>query len=58
MKGEKIRKNAKVYCGVCTSWEIKRPERCSNTLSRNGATIYFCTRKCKERYEKRNLSRL
>ena len=49
-KGPK--KESKVYCRVCPDWEIKRPERCSNTLKRKGATLYFCTRRCKERFEK------
>jgi YHS domain-containing protein len=43
---------AKVYCRVCPKWEIKRPERCSNILEEKGKKIYFCTRRCKERYQK------
>lgn len=42
----------KTYCTVCPKWEIKRPERCSNTLTRKGKKHYFCTKKCKERFEK------
>jgi YHS domain-containing protein len=54
---------AKTYCVVCPSWEIKHPERCSNTVtlakgkakaaSDSGqSTLYFCTRRCKDRYLK------
>ena len=42
----------KVYCRVCPDWEIKHPDRCSNTLTQRGATLYFCTRRCKERFLK------
>lgn len=42
----------KVHCVVCPKWEIKRPERCSNTLTRRGRKLYFCTRRCKDRYLK------
>jgi hypothetical protein len=45
-------KKAKVYCAVCPDWEIKCPEKCSNTLTHKGKKRYFCTRKCKERFEK------
>ncbi len=49
----KSKKNVKkVYCNVCPDWEIKRPEKCSNILMHKGAKRYFCTRKCKERFEK------
>ena len=44
--------DGKVYCRVCPDWEIKRPERCSNTLKRQGVTLYFCTSRCKERFSK------
>ena len=48
-----VKKNeGKVYCRVCPDWEIKQPERCSNTVSQKGAMIYFCTRRCKERFAK------
>jgi YHS domain-containing protein len=30
----------------------KRPERCSNTLTRKGKKHHFCTKRCKERFEK------
>lgn len=42
----------KTFCTVCPKWEIKRPERCSNTLVHKAKTHYFCTKKCKERFEK------
>jgi YHS domain-containing protein len=42
----------KISCKVCPKWEIKIPERCSNTLVKSGKKIYFCTKKCKERFEK------
>lgn len=42
----------KIFCTVCPKWEIKRPERCSNTLVHKSKTRYFCTKKCKERFEK------
>ncbi|MBL7670651.1 MAG: YHS domain-containing protein [Bdellovibrionaceae bacterium] len=42
----------KVYCGICRDWEIKRPEKCSNTLTHKGTKHYFCTSRCKERFEK------
>jgi uncharacterized pyridoxamine 5'-phosphate oxidase family protein len=42
----------KTYCKMCPDWEIKKPEKCSNTVTRNGQKIYFCTKKCKERYSK------
>lgn len=42
----------KVFCTVCPKWEIKRPERCSNTLLHKSKKHYFCTKKCKERFEK------
>jgi len=45
-------KAKKVYCTVCPQWEIKKPERCSNTLTHKGAKHYFCTSRCKERFTK------
>lgn len=42
----------KVFCAVCPKWEIKQPERCSNTLTYKKNKQYFCTKKCKERFEK------
>ena len=42
----------KTYCTVCPKWEIKRPEKCSDTLVSKSKKHYFCTRKCKERFEK------
>ncbi len=42
----------KVHCGICRDWEIKNPERCSNTLIHKRKRLYFCTRKCKERFMK------
>jgi YHS domain-containing protein len=42
----------KVYCPCCPTWEIKHPERCSNTMKHAGKTLYFCTRRCKERFAK------
>lgn len=46
------KKLSKVFCVVCPKWEIKKPERCSNTISNKKKTLYFCTKKCKERYQK------
>lgn len=43
---------AKTFCAVCPTWEIKRPEKCSNTLTRQGTKRYFCTKRCKERFAK------
>lgn len=43
---------SKTYCAVCPAWEIKHPDRCGNTLKRAGGTLYFCTKRCKERFEK------
>lgn len=45
-------KKKKVYCGICSDWEIKRPEKCSNTTIHKGTKVYFCTSKCKERFLK------
>jgi YHS domain-containing protein len=45
-------KAKKIFCSVCPKWEIKRPERCSNTKTVKGILHYFCTAKCKERFEK------
>jgi YHS domain-containing protein len=42
----------KVYCSICSDWEIKHPEKCSNTLVHKGAKRYFCTAKCKAQFEK------
>jgi hypothetical protein len=42
----------KTYCVVCPDWEIKNPDRCSNTLKAKSETLYFCTARCKERYVK------
>lgn len=42
----------KVHCTCCPDWEIKRPERCSNTLQYGGRILYFCTRRCKEKFER------
>jgi len=42
----------KVFCPVCPKWEIKIPERCSNTLKKGVQMLYFCTKRCKERYIK------
>jgi YHS domain-containing protein len=35
---------------MCPDWEIKRPEKCSNTVERKGKTVYFCTKRCKEKF--------
>ncbi|MBL8684060.1 MAG: hypothetical protein JNK05_33110 [Myxococcales bacterium] len=45
--------SAAVFCEMCPTWQIKQPERCSNTLEREGRTLYFCTRRCRERYERK-----
>jgi len=42
----------KVFCTVCPKWEIKQPERCSNTIKHAAKTLYFCTKRCKDRYAK------
>lgn len=42
----------KTYCAVCPTWEIKNPDRCSNTIKKTSKTLYFCTKKCKERFTK------
>lgn len=42
----------KTYCRVCPTWEIKNPDRCSNTVKLSTKTLYFCTKKCKERFAK------
>ena len=42
----------KTYCVVCPTWEIKNPERCSNTIEKGSKKLYFCTKRCKERFEK------
>lgn len=48
----KVTLKKKTYCVVCPTWEIKRPEQCSNTIKNSKKTLYFCTKKCKERYTK------
>ena len=45
-------KSKKVFCKVCPKWEIKIPERCSNTLGSGKSKLHFCTKRCKERYVK------
>ncbi len=40
----------KIFCPMCPKWEIKIPERCSNTLVKKGKKLYFCTKRCKERF--------
>jgi hypothetical protein len=52
MAGPTKSTSRKVYCRVCPDWEIKRPDRCSNTAIHRHETIYFCTRRCKERFLK------
>ncbi|MGZ3743677.1 MAG: hypothetical protein ACXVB1_09595 [Pseudobdellovibrionaceae bacterium] len=42
----------KTFCVVCPTWEIKNPNRCSNTIKKGASTLYFCTKKCKEKFEK------
>lgn len=42
----------KIFCTVCPTWEIKKPEVCSNTLTHKNKKHYFCTKRCKERFEK------
>ncbi len=48
----KAKKTNKTYCTVCPKWEIKKPERCSNTVKKGAKILYFCTARCKERYSK------
>lgn len=48
----KTLKKKKVYCAICPTWEIKNPSRCSNTLKKGRQTVYFCTKRCKEKYTK------
>jgi hypothetical protein len=48
----KKRVPGKIYCAVCPDWEIKQPAKCSNTMTHRGAKKYFCTKKCKERFER------
>jgi hypothetical protein len=43
---------SKTYCVMCPTWEIKRPERCSNTHQKGAKTLYFCTRRCKDKFLK------
>jgi YHS domain-containing protein len=45
-------KASKTFCQVCPDWEIKNPERCSNSLKKAGKTMYFCTSRCKEKFQK------
>lgn len=45
-------KKTKIFCPYCPKWEIKRPEQCSNTLVFKRKKLYFCTKRCKERFEK------
>lgn len=52
MKKVKSPSGKKIYCVVCPKWEIKQPDRCSNTLKKGQGTLYFCTSRCKERYIK------
>ncbi len=42
----------KTYCKVCPKWEIKKPERCSNSIAHAKGKLYFCTKRCKERFTK------
>ncbi len=42
----------KTFCGMCPDWEIKNPERCSNTHKKGSRTFYFCTRRCKDKFVK------
>lgn len=42
----------KIHCPCCPGWEIKRPDRCSNTLIHGETTLYFCSRRCKEKFER------
>lgn len=42
----------KIFCKVCPNWEIKRPAQCSNTIIYKRKKLYFCTKRCKERFEK------
>lgn len=42
----------KTFCTICPTWEIKNPDRCSNTIKKAAKTFYFCTKKCKERFTK------
>jgi hypothetical protein len=51
-KGTSASRIKKTFCKVCPKWEIKYPERCSNTIKDGASTLYFCTKKCKDRYEK------
>lgn len=48
----KVASKKKTFCTVCPTWEIKNPDRCSNTLKKASKTLYFCTKRCKERYSK------
>jgi len=45
-------KATKIFCKVCPKWEIKRPEKCSNTLAEGNSKLYSCTARCRERYQK------
>ncbi|GIL16252.1 MAG: hypothetical protein BroJett040_00030 [Oligoflexia bacterium] len=52
MKKAAKKTTKKTYCMVCPKWEIKNPDRCSNTIKKGAKTLYFCTKRCKERFEK------
>jgi hypothetical protein len=47
---EKNMSAQKIFCRMCPKWEIKQPERCSNTVLEGAKKIYFCTQRCKEKY--------
>jgi YHS domain-containing protein len=50
---EKVSKvKRKTFCTCCPKWEIKRPEQCSNTKTLKAKKYYFCTKKCKDKFEK------
>ena len=51
-KTSKKSSTGKTFCVVCPTWEIKNPDRCSNTIKKASKTLYFCTKRCKERYQK------
>lgn len=42
------------YCAMCPDWEIKNPDRCSNTVVDKGRTVYFCTARCKNKFLRRS----
>jgi YHS domain-containing protein len=41
-----------VVCACCPDWPIKYPERCSNTVKHAGTTYYFCTKRCKDKFQR------